>query len=423
MGSANLDVARSICAAWERGDFGSVDWADADLEYVIADGLSPGSWRGRDGPAAGFRDFLRAWEGLRFEVDEYHELADGRVLVLHRLSGRGKTSGVDMGQFWTKGAHVFELRGGKVGRLILYFDRETALADLSPAVGPAEEPASVETSAPEEEHLTHRYVLGHAARELERLQVQGRLIEPITRGFFVDAGIVTGMRVLDVGSGVGDVAFLVADLVGETGEVVGVDRSATALALARQRAAAHPGRNVSFEEGDPSEMVFERPFDAVVGRYVLMFQPDPAAMLRSAAAHVQAGGVVAFHEPEWACARSHPPVPSWDRCCELVVAAMSAKGADMQMGMKLPATFAAAGLPAPSLRYVSVIGAGANCSDQVHFTTDVAVTVLADIEELGLAALGEIDPGTLADRVTADVAARGSVIVGRSEIGAWSRNE
>jgi SAM-dependent methyltransferase len=178
---------------------------------------------------------------------------------------------------------------------------------------------------------------------------------------------------------------------------------------------------VSFREGDAAEMTFDRLFDAVVGRYVLMYQPDPIAVLRSVAAHVRPGGVVVFHEPKWACARSIPPVASWDRCCEWVVEAMTTNGADMQMGMKLHSTFVAAGLPTPSMRYESVIGAGANSSDQVHFTTDVAVTLLPDIEKLGLIAPGEVDPETLADDVIADVAASGAIIVGRSEIGAWSR--
>src|SRR6266513_4858996 len=86
--------------------------------------------------------------------------------------------------------------------------------------------------------LARAYALGHSDRELDRLAVQARLVDPITRGFFRDAGIVAGMRVLDVGSGAGDVAFLAADLVGAKGEVVGTDRSGAALAKARQRADA-----------------------------------------------------------------------------------------------------------------------------------------------------------------------------------------
>src|SRR5580765_7215663 len=94
------------------------------------------------------------------------------------------------------------------------------------------------------------YVLGHSDRELERLSAQARLLEPITREFFLDAGIVPGMRVLDVGSGAGDVAFLAADLVGDKGSVVGVDRAAAAIVTAQRRAEAEGLRNISFREGD-----------------------------------------------------------------------------------------------------------------------------------------------------------------------------
>jgi len=198
------------------------------------------------------------------------------------------------------------------------------------------------------------YVLGHSDRELERLAIQARLIEPITRRFFLAAGIETGMRVLDVGSGVGDVAFLAAELVGETGLVVGVDRAPAPLAVARGRAQSTSRANVSFIDGDPAEMTFDDPFDAIVGRYVLLFQPDPAAMLRGLLRHLRPGGVVVFHEPEWARAHSAPTVASWDRCCQLVIDGFTAGGADTEMGAKLPAVYAAAGLPAPTLAMETV---------------------------------------------------------------------
>lgn len=143
------------------------------------------------------------------------------------------------------------------------------------------------------------YVLGHSDQELDRLRTQARLIDPITRRFFGEAGIGPGMRVLDVGTGVGDVALLTAELVGDRGEVVGVDRSPSAVAAARARAEARSTRNVSFRDGDPSELAFERPFDAVVGRYVLQFQADPGAMLRKLARHVRPGGLIVFHEVDW----------------------------------------------------------------------------------------------------------------------------
>src|SRR5262245_16689720 len=104
------------------------------------------------------------------------------------------------------------------------------------------------------------YGLGHGDSELERLRAQARLIAPITRRWMIEAGIRPGMRVLDVGSGVGDVALLAAELVGATGEVVGTDRVSTPLTLAAERARAQSRNNVRFVEGDPSQMSFDAPF-------------------------------------------------------------------------------------------------------------------------------------------------------------------
>ena len=265
------------------------------------------------------------------------------------------------------------------------------------------------------------YALGHSEVELERLAVQARLVDPITKRCFVEAGIEPGMRVLDVGSGVGDVAFLAAELVGPTGEVVGTDRAAAALAVARERAGARSLRNVSFIEGDAGELDVERPFDAVVGRYVLMHQPDPTVLLRSLTTRVRPGGVVVFHEPYRDAIRSFPPVPTYDRACRLVDEAFRLTGSDPLMGIKLFATFIAAGLPGPSMRQESVIAGGVSSSDQVHFEMDVVRALVPEMERLGIATAADVDADTLADRVFAEVSAGNAVIVGRWEIGAWSR--
>jgi ketosteroid isomerase-like protein len=130
MSRENVDLVRSIFAAWERGDFSSAEWAHPEIEFVIADGPSPGRWTGLAGMAEGARDELNAWEGYRGEAEEYRELDDERVLVLHRFSARGKRSGLELGQIQTKGASLFHIRGGKVTRVVRYWDREGALADL-----------------------------------------------------------------------------------------------------------------------------------------------------------------------------------------------------------------------------------------------------------------------------------------------------
>jgi ketosteroid isomerase-like protein len=128
--SSNLDLVRSIYAAWERGDFSSVEWADPEIEFVMPDGPSPVSWRGLSGMAEGMRDFLSAWEDLRVEVEEYREIDGERVLVLGHNTGRGKASGLELGQMGTRGAAVFHLRSGTVIRVAAYYNRERALADL-----------------------------------------------------------------------------------------------------------------------------------------------------------------------------------------------------------------------------------------------------------------------------------------------------
>jgi ketosteroid isomerase-like protein len=130
MALTNLDLVHSILAAWERGDFSSAEWAHPEIEFVIADGPAPGSWTGRPGLAEGWRSFLSAWEDWRGEAEEYRELDGERVLVLLNASGRGKTSGLDLGQMRAKGANLFHFRGGKVTRLVVYLDTECALADL-----------------------------------------------------------------------------------------------------------------------------------------------------------------------------------------------------------------------------------------------------------------------------------------------------
>jgi ketosteroid isomerase-like protein len=130
MASANVDIVRSIRAAWERGDYSSTEWADPEIRYVIADGPAPGSWTGLSGMADALRDWLSAREDWHAEAEDYRELDDERVLVLIRRSGRGKTSGLEIGQLRSQGATLFHVSGGKVTRLVNYLDRDRAFADL-----------------------------------------------------------------------------------------------------------------------------------------------------------------------------------------------------------------------------------------------------------------------------------------------------
>jgi ketosteroid isomerase-like protein len=127
MSRENVELVRSIYRTWERGDFKSVEWAHPDIEYVAADGPTAGSWTGLAGMADAMRDWLGAWEDWRVKADEYRDLHGGRVLVPFHFSARGRASGLEVGQIWTRGATLFQVSGGKVTRLVQYLDRERAL--------------------------------------------------------------------------------------------------------------------------------------------------------------------------------------------------------------------------------------------------------------------------------------------------------
>lgn len=265
------------------------------------------------------------------------------------------------------------------------------------------------------------YVLGHSNAEHRRLEFQAGLIAPITRRLLVDAGIREGMRVLDVGTGRGDVAFIAADIVGESGFVVGIDSASAALAVARERSAADGRVNVSFKEGDPASFTPMSPLDAIVGRYVLQFLRDPAAALRQVSDHLRPGGIVAFHEIDWTGHRSFPPVPIWDRCCRLVTDLIASGGAVIDSGGRLPSIFAEAALPAPSMAMTTIVGAGANSHDVVQRMANLVLSLLPRMEAHGLVAPGEVDPAALAQGLAHDVAMSASFIAAGSEVTAHSR--
>jgi ketosteroid isomerase-like protein len=129
MSQENVELVRSIYAAWEHGDFSAAEWAHPEIEFVIAEGPTAGTWTGLAGMAEGYRDFLSAWEDWTAEAEAFRELDGERVLVLSHFGGRGKTSGLELGTRM-KGAELFHVRDGKVTRLVLYGVRKHAFADL-----------------------------------------------------------------------------------------------------------------------------------------------------------------------------------------------------------------------------------------------------------------------------------------------------
>src|SRR5215471_7684971 len=140
------------------------------------------------------------------------------------------------------------------------------------------------------------YVMGHDDRERRRLSLQASIINPLTERLLIRAGISVGMRVLDVGCGVGEVSILAAHLVGPHGEVTGVDMDDGALTIARRKTEELGLIQAKFVHNDVLSYRPARPVDAVIGRHLLIHTPDPLAALRIAFSILNPGGVAAFQE-------------------------------------------------------------------------------------------------------------------------------
>jgi ubiquinone/menaquinone biosynthesis C-methylase UbiE len=271
-------------------------------------------------------------------------------------------------------------------------------------------------------HTDPAYVFERSTDEYQRLTRQAALFEPMTEGLFRDAGITPGMRVLDLGSGVGDVALLAARLVGPDGSVVGVDVDGSALETARARAGMLGLRNVTFIEGDVRSAATGIDFDAVVGRLVLLYLADPAEALRAIVEHVRPGGVLAFQELDLdpVPSRSFPEGTLWDQTGRLVIETFASAGTHVRMGRQLFGSFIAAGLPAPAMREEAIVGGGYGFAGYAWLAA-VARSLAPLMDKLGIASSQQLDLDTLAERIRDDAVARGALVWGPALIGAHTR--
>ena len=262
------------------------------------------------------------------------------------------------------------------------------------------------------------YQLGSDAAELERLDLQGRVLAPATRMILQAAGVRRDMRVLDLGSGAGDVAFVAAGLVGPAGEVVGIDQSPDAVAKATARAGERGLSNVRFVAGDIHDRAPDGPFDAIIGRLVLMYVPDPAAVLRTQAGVLRSGGVVAPIEFDLHSARSLPATPLVGQALSWLREAFTRAGIDPALGPRLWAVLQAAGLQ-PS----GMIGVqphfGPEDPDGAAILAGIVRTVLPLIERTGVATAAEVGADTLQQRLSGELATSAAVFAHPMLISAW----
>ncbi len=281
--------------------------------------------------------------------------------------------------------------------------------------------AESESRMSAEDRKDATYVLGQSEGEMQRLIKMAQLQEKSTRRMFEDAGIAPDMKVLDVGSGAGDVAMLAGRMVGPTGSVIGVDTNSTVLETARARAQDAGLANVTFVAGDIRTITLDDDFDAVVGRRVLMYQGDPVAALRAIATHLRPGGIVAFQETDWTVeAVSFPPSRHQWQHREWTKQAFEQGGTETSMGFKMHKVFLEAGLESPEMHLEALIGGGPDFF-QFDFAADGLRVTLPRLIEYGIATAEEVDVDTFAQRYRAEVVGQQGVTMGFTHICAWSR--
>ena len=266
------------------------------------------------------------------------------------------------------------------------------------------------------------YTMGRTQAETERLMRQSRMYSGLTRRMLTEAGLTNGMRVLDIGSGAGDVAMAAAELVGPEGRVVGVDINAEILETARARVAQAGYDNVEFVAGDLRTLDLGGDFDALIGRFVLMYLPDPTETLRNLTARVRPGGIVAFHEIGFNPERL-PHVldtPLAHQLVDWTAGVFNKSGAHADLAYRLYETYIDAGLPEPHLEYTA-LGGGSPGWFGYQYVADSVQSVLPLLEHFGIATAEEADVATIPERLRADVVATKSPIVLPMTVMAWTR--
>ncbi|HEV7580954.1 MAG TPA: class I SAM-dependent methyltransferase [Mycobacterium sp.] len=264
------------------------------------------------------------------------------------------------------------------------------------------------------------YALGHDNVEVQRLLLQGRLYNDYSEHALQLAGLRPGMRVLDVGCGPGDVSFIAARLVGRSGTVLGVDAAPEMIALARARADEQGLSTVHFTRAAIDAVAVDEPFDAIVGRLILMHLPDPVATLRQLSTLVRPGGVIAFSENDIPEARSIPDIPLFSQVTAGIARAFEAMGLSPRFGTTLHTIFADAGLGSPRLTLGTPIGTAAD-PDILAYAAEVwrLISPIADRQGFAIDELADID--NFVPRFREQALAANAVITMPPLITAWAR--
>ena len=274
-------------------------------------------------------------------------------------------------------------------------------------------------STPQPQAQDQAYILGHSERELVRLERQAALFADLTRGILERAGLERGMRVLDVGCGVGDVSLIAADIVGPDGAVIGLDPSQAALSVARARAQAK-GLDISFVPGTLEATDIPADIDAVTGRFLLLHMADPGAALAGMAKRLKPGTLVNFIEFDISTSYALPALPLLHECIERIGEVYRRSGRTADMGASLYPAYRAAGL-APEMIGLTRISNDQDV-DGFEFIVESTRSLMPAMEALGIAGAAEIGIETLHERLIDEAQASDDPCIFYPRlVGAWAR--
>lgn len=265
------------------------------------------------------------------------------------------------------------------------------------------------------------YPLGHSALELDRLTIQARTLAAHTNLLFRRAGLSPGQRVLDVGCGVGDVSFIATQLVGETGHVVGIDRSPAAIETARERARFGGHKNVDFFVGDVTDPQVPGKFDAIVGRIILMYLPDPVAALAKLKSLLRLQGLIVMQEGDLTSIGAEPECPLMTQVRGWFLEGFARTGVATQMGSRLASVMHRAGFM-PEGSWVSQPSYVGPLLTQLDWFSDLTRTLLPTLESYGITTAAEADVPTLATRLEKEARSRDAIIFAPRLVGVWARH-
>ncbi|MDE0040469.1 MAG: class I SAM-dependent methyltransferase [Candidatus Poribacteria bacterium] len=266
------------------------------------------------------------------------------------------------------------------------------------------------------------YTMGRTQEETERLIQQSGLYEDVTKRLLEEAGLFNGMKVLDIGSGAGDVAMAAAELVGADGEVIGVDVNAEILETARARAQGAGLENIQFLAGDARTLDLPNDFDALIGRLVLMYMADPADALRQLKPRLRPGAIIAFQEVDFTSISAYylDHTPLMNNLATWAVEVFKRSGAHTGMGFDLYGAFLDAGLPEPALRYTAPMGA-AEAWGGYQFVANSFRSILPLMESYGIVTAEEVDIETLPQRIRDEVVSSKRPILLPPHVTAWTQ--